>query len=110
MPIIEDDPYGLLRFKGTALPSLYELTKGRGVVYMSTFSKLLSPGIRLGLLLAEDAVMKQLLYAKHAGEEAADETASDASESPAEEAPEAGDQAADQPPKRGPGLWTPPGT
>jgi len=66
VPIIEDDPYGLLRFKGSAVPSLYELARGKGVVYMSTFSKLLSPGIRLGLLIAEDAVMKQLLYAKQA--------------------------------------------
>lgn len=66
VPIIEDDPYGLLRFTGKALPSLYALAKGRGVIYMSTFSKLLSPGIRLGLLVAEDEVMKQLLYAKQA--------------------------------------------
>jgi 2-aminoadipate transaminase len=66
VPIIEDDPYGLLRFKGKALPSLYQLARGKGVVYMSTFSKLLSPGIRLGILVAEDQVMKQLLYAKQA--------------------------------------------
>jgi 2-aminoadipate transaminase len=66
IPIIEDDPYGLLRFKGKAVPSLYELARGKGVVYMSTFSKLLSPGIRLGMLLAEPGVMQQLIYAKQA--------------------------------------------
>lgn len=64
IPIIEDDPYGLLRFKGDWVPSLYSLAKGKGVVYMSTFSKLLSPGIRLGFLLAEEEIIKQLVLAK----------------------------------------------
>ena len=66
VPIIEDDPYGLLRFKGTFVPSLYSLSKGRGVVYLSTFSKLLSPGIRLGYIVAEKEVIQQLVYAKQA--------------------------------------------
>jgi len=68
IPIIEDDPYGLLRFRGTPLPSLYQLAGGKGVVYMSTFSKLLSPGIRLGTLMAEPTVMQQLIYAKQASD------------------------------------------
>ncbi len=64
VPIIEDDPYGLLRFKGDVVPSLYALAKGKGVVYMSTFSKLLSPGIRLGYVLAEKKLIDQLVLAK----------------------------------------------
>ncbi len=68
IPIIEDDPYGLLRFKGEFVPSLYSLAKGKGVVYMSTFSKLLSPGIRLGYMVAEKEVVQQLVYAKQASD------------------------------------------
>ena len=64
LPILEDDPYGLLRFKGKALPSLYSLSKGKGVIYMSTFSKLLSPGIRLGFVLAEEEIINKLVLAK----------------------------------------------
>jgi 2-aminoadipate transaminase len=66
VPIIEDDPYGLLRFKGNAVPSLYSLAKGKGVIYLSTFSKLLSPGIRLGYIVAEKDVIQQLVFAKQA--------------------------------------------
>jgi 2-aminoadipate transaminase len=66
--IIEDDPYGILRFEGQPLPSLYSLADGKGVVYMSTFSKLLSPGIRLGWLVAEKEIVKQLVFAKQASD------------------------------------------
>jgi 2-aminoadipate transaminase len=64
IPIVEDDPYGLLRFKGKTVPSLYALAKGKGVIYLSTFSKLLSPGIRLGYVLAQKEVLQQLILAK----------------------------------------------
>ncbi|MCB4756113.1 MAG: PLP-dependent aminotransferase family protein [Elusimicrobia bacterium] len=66
VPIIEDDPYSFIRFKGEPVPSLFELAKGKGVIYISTFSKLLSPGIRLGFVLAEPDVIKYLVYAKQA--------------------------------------------
>ncbi len=66
VPIIEDDPYGLIRFKGSWVPSLYSLAKGKGVVYLSTFSKLLSPGIRLGYILAEEEIISKLVLAKQA--------------------------------------------
>lgn len=68
VPIIEDDPYSVLRFRGKAVPSLYELAKGKGVVYLSTFSKILSPGIRLGFAVAEEKVLRQLLFAKQASD------------------------------------------
>lgn len=64
VPIVEDDPYGLLRFKGKALPSLFSLSKGRGVIYLSTFSKLLSPGIRLGMVIAKKDIIRHLVLAK----------------------------------------------
>jgi 2-aminoadipate transaminase len=68
IPIIEDDPYGLLRFKGKWVPSLYSLAKGKGVIYLSTFSKSLSPGIRLGYVLADGPIIQQLVFAKQAAD------------------------------------------
>lgn len=68
IPIIEDDPYSRLRFKGEHLPSLYSLANGKGVVFMSTFSKLLSPGIRLGFLVAGKEIIRQLIFAKQASD------------------------------------------
>ena len=47
--VLEDNPYGLLRYEGDPLPCLYELDADRTwVIYLGTFSKILSPGIRLG--------------------------------------------------------------
>ena len=55
--MLEDDPYGLLRFEGEALPQLFELAKGEGVVLLSSFSKTVAPGIRVGyLVLPEEPV------------------------------------------------------
>ncbi|MDX6589324.1 MAG: 2-aminoadipate transaminase, partial [Solirubrobacterales bacterium] len=45
--VVEDNPYGMLRYGGEALPPLYQLDGGDFVVYIGTFSKILSPGIRL---------------------------------------------------------------
>ena len=47
--IVEDNPYGQIRFEGEPLPSLWELDDGAGwVIHLSTFSKILSPGLRVG--------------------------------------------------------------
>ncbi len=55
--VIEDDPYGLLRFEGEALATLFELSGGEGVVFVSSFSKTVAPGIRVGyLVLPEELV------------------------------------------------------
>ena len=51
VPILEDNPYGELRFGGEALPSLYSLAL-EGVVYCGTFSKIMVPGFRAGLGLS----------------------------------------------------------
>ena len=49
--ILEDDPYGLVRFEGKALPSVFELAGGENVVYSSSFSKTVAPGLRVGYLV-----------------------------------------------------------
>jgi 2-aminoadipate transaminase len=46
--VLEDDPYGLVRFEGDAPPSLFELAGGEDVIYSSSFSKTVAPGVRVG--------------------------------------------------------------
>ena len=46
--VLEDDPYGLVRYEGEPLPTLFELDGGDGVVYASSFSKTVAPGVRVG--------------------------------------------------------------
>ena len=48
IPVLEDDPYGLVRFTGEAPPSLHELEGGELVTYTSSFSKTVAPGVRTG--------------------------------------------------------------
>jgi 2-aminoadipate transaminase len=53
--VLEDDPYGLVRFEGESPPSLLELDGGERVVYASSFSKTVAPGLRVGYLVLPDA-------------------------------------------------------
>jgi 2-aminoadipate transaminase len=46
--VLEDDPYGLVRYEGEPLPSVYELAGGESVAYCSSFSKTVAPGLRVG--------------------------------------------------------------
>jgi 2-aminoadipate transaminase len=70
--VLEDNPYGLLRYEGEPLPTLYSLdaqAAGRGsgadlVIYLGTFSKILSPGLRLGWAVAPRPVLEKLNIAK----------------------------------------------
>ena len=74
VPIIEDDPYGQLRYEGENLPSIvsmdneYRRNGGieyRGnVIYLSTFSKTLAPGLRLAWVVAPTPVIRKLVQAK----------------------------------------------
>lgn len=72
VPIIEDDPYGQLRYEGDHLPPLvvldHEVRGGTpysgNVIYLSTFSKTLAPGLRLGWMIAPEEVIKKLVQAK----------------------------------------------
>lgn len=64
--VVEDNPYGLLRFSGEQLPPLYQLDGGDFVIYIGTFSKILSPGIRLGWAVAPPPVMEKIVLGKQA--------------------------------------------
>jgi 2-aminoadipate transaminase len=73
IPIIEDDPYGQLRFEGEHLPPLLVLDRDNlrrddgklgNVIYLSTFSKTLAPGIRLGWIVAPPDVISKLVQLK----------------------------------------------
>ena len=55
---LEDDPYGLVRYEGTAQPSLFSLEGGKHVVYSSSFSKTVAPGVRVGYFIFPEAVGK----------------------------------------------------
>src|SRR5205814_9940157 len=52
IPIVEDNPYGMLRFEGDPLPCLRELDP-ENVIYLGTLSKVFSPGVRIGWVSAE---------------------------------------------------------
>jgi 2-aminoadipate transaminase len=66
--VVEDNPYGLLRFGGEPLPPLYQLDGGDFVIYIGTFSKILSPGIRLGWAVAPPPVMEKIVLGKQASD------------------------------------------
>ena len=78
VPIIEDDPYGQLRYEGEHIPSIVALdSEYRGsngghysgnVIYLSTFSKLLAPGLRLGWVIAPVEVIQKLVMSKQAAD------------------------------------------
>ena len=77
VPIIEDDPYGQLRYEGEHLPAVVTLdSQFRGddgtytgnVIYLSTFSKILAPGIRLAWVVAPQQVIRKLVMAKQAAD------------------------------------------
>ncbi len=64
--LVEDNPYGLLRYGGEPMPPLYQLDGGDFVIYIGTFSKILSPGIRLGWTVAPPPVMEKIVLGKQA--------------------------------------------
>jgi 2-aminoadipate transaminase len=79
VPIIEDDPYGQLRYEGEHIPSIVSLdSEYRGlnggghysgnVIYISTFSKLLAPGLRLAWVIAPPEVIRKLVMTKQAAD------------------------------------------
>jgi 2-aminoadipate transaminase len=78
IPIVEDDPYGQLRYEGQHLPTLLVLDRENlrrdngysigNVIYLSTFSKTLAPGIRLGWIVAPPDVINKFVQLKQAAD------------------------------------------
>lgn len=64
VPIVEDNPYGDLRFAGEAVPAIKSLDTSGNVIYVGSFSKVLSPGLRVGYLCAPKQLMPKLTVAK----------------------------------------------
>lgn len=62
VPVVEDNPYGELRFEGDNMPALKSLdTKGL-VVFLGTFSKILAPGYRIGWVCAEEDILQKFNF------------------------------------------------
>ncbi len=66
--VLEDNPYGLLRYEGSREPTLRSLDGGLYVMYLGTFSKILSPGIRLGWVAAPPPVLEKINLGKQAAD------------------------------------------
>lgn len=66
--VLEDNPYGLLRYEGDPLATLYSLDGGQFVVYLGTFSKIFSAGVRLGWAVAPQPVYQKLNIGKQAAD------------------------------------------
>jgi 2-aminoadipate transaminase len=56
--VVEDDPYGVLRFEGEDIPALSTLPGGENAIYLGTVSKMLAPGLRVAWLVARDPKVK----------------------------------------------------
>ena len=67
LPLIEDDPYGALSYRGEPMPKMVAMNPD-GVIYMGSFSKVLTPGIRLGYVCAPLPLVRRLELAKQAAD------------------------------------------
>lgn len=65
IPIVEDDPYGPLRYEGDALPSLKALDTRDHVIYLSSFTKTVCAGLRVGWMAAPRQVIERLIPARY---------------------------------------------
>lgn len=65
--IVEDDPYAYVRFEGDPVPALRSITD-EGIIYLGTLSKVFSPGMRVGWVMAPEPVRERLLLAKEAAD------------------------------------------
>ncbi len=62
--VVEDNPYREIRFEGSAPPPIYALDGGARTIYLSTFSKTLAPGLRIGWMVAQEEIIAQFVTAK----------------------------------------------
>ncbi|MDZ7843260.1 MAG: PLP-dependent aminotransferase family protein [Anaerolineales bacterium] len=63
LPVVEDDPYGELRYEGEDIPPICNLIPER-TIYLGTFSKTLTPGLRLGWIMCSESLMTKFVMAK----------------------------------------------
>lgn len=66
--IIEDNPYGELRYDGEELPTLKSLDRSGRVIYLGSFSKIIAPGLRVGYLVARPEITDKITIAKQAAD------------------------------------------
>ncbi|WP_432662029.1 PLP-dependent aminotransferase family protein [Wukongibacter baidiensis] len=64
LPVVEDNPYGELRFEGERLPSIKSMDKDGRVIFLGTFSKTFCPGLRIGWVCASDEVLNKYILIK----------------------------------------------
>lgn len=64
VPVLEDNPYGALRFSGEDVPPIKSFDTENNVIYAASFSKILSPGMRLACCVCDETLMKTLVVAK----------------------------------------------
>jgi len=64
VPVIEDNPYGDLRFEGESLPSLKSMDKKGLVIFLGTFSKIFCPGYRIGWTCASQEILRKFIFVK----------------------------------------------
>ncbi len=64
--VLEDNPYREIRFEGSAPPPIYALDQGERTIYLSTFSKTLAPGLRIGWMVAREEITARFVTAKQA--------------------------------------------
>lgn len=70
LPIMEEDAYGELRYGGAPAPRLKALPGGAEVIYVSSFSKVMLPGLRLGYLLTAGEIARRIVFTKQASDRA----------------------------------------
>ena len=66
LAIFEDDPYGYVRFDGNHLPSIFSFDKAGNTIYAGSFSKILSPGVRIGWVSGSKEIVRQMAIFKQA--------------------------------------------
>lgn len=64
VPILEDDPYGYVRYDGEHLPSIFSFDKAGNTIYSGSFSKILSPGTRIGWASGNAEIIRQMAIFK----------------------------------------------
>ena len=64
LPVVEDNPYGELRFEGEMLPSIKSLDTDGRVIFLGTFSKTFCPGLRVGWVCAQEDILNKFITVK----------------------------------------------